>query len=81
MIGRRVSRFKTEDCVLCQLPFETFALCEFCDSIFCEDCKKYWKTCANCGREGCKEHFDGMYCKECHKDKLEEVLMNEPEVD
>lgn len=69
MQGSTYSRFKTEDCEECKLPFEEVVLCEVCEKPFCVDCTKYWKTCPECQIMGCKEHFDGMYCKECVKEK------------
>ncbi len=69
MLGSTYSRFKTEDCVECKLPFETVMPCDFCEALACmEHFQETWKECPDCGRRGCTEHFDGMYCKECMKE-------------
>jgi len=68
MIGSTYSRFKTTVCSDCKDPFEDIDQCEVCEKPYCKDCQKYWKICADCGRMGCRCHFDGMYCKECKND-------------
>ena len=40
--------------------------CGFCKNKACQDCfNEIWKECPDCGRRGCKEHFNGMFCKGC----------------
>ena len=77
MLGSTYSRFKTEDCVICREPFENLMPCDFtegdtckcCGALACQHCfSETWKECPDCGRRGCREHFDGMYCKECSND-------------
>lgn len=67
MLGSPVSRFKTEDCAVCKLPFEDVMPCDFCTKeVACNGCfQANWKECPDCGRIGGREHFDGVYCKEC----------------
>lgn len=82
MIGSAYSRFKTEDCSICKLPFETVMPCDFCGAFACmEHFRESWKECPDCGLYGCGEHFDGMFCKECieeqQKDYTEEEKNNE----
>lgn len=70
MFGSPISRFKTEDCAVCKLPFEDIMPCDFCEAFAClEDFQENWKKCPECGQIGCREHFDGMYCKECIKNE------------
>ena len=66
MIGSIYSRFKTDDCVECRDVVEDALPCDFCGKMACQHCfREVWKVCFGCGRIGGKEHFDGMYCKEC----------------
>ena len=69
MIGSTYSRFKTEDCAECKLPFEDVMPCDFCEKHHaCMECFENWRECPDCGRIGSKEHFDGMSCKGCSND-------------
>ena len=69
MLGSTYSRFKLEDCTVCKLPFEDIMPCDFCEAMACKnDFQNVWKVCADCGRIGCRCHFDGMYCKECNNE-------------
>ena len=68
MIGSAYSRFKTEECVECSDIVEDALPCDFCRKMACQHCfSEKWKTCAKCGRTGCRGHFDGMYCFECNE--------------
>ena len=61
-----------EDCAACGMPNDKIASCDFCEAVFCDDRQTYseccwnrqWK-CAGCGRQGCREHLDGLYCFGC----------------
>ena len=85
MLGSTYSRFKTEDCTECGDIVEDALPCDFCGAMACQECfRETWKTCPDCGKSGCKKHFDGMYCLGCiqanDEDILEEArLMTEPE--
>jgi len=69
MLGSTYSRFKTEDCVECGDIVEDALPCDFCNDMACQHCfSEEWKECPDCGRRGCREHFEGMYCKECSND-------------
>jgi hypothetical protein len=66
--------FVTTDCAACDEPQIGLENCEFgCGKGFCNDGRGFscWWTrtyqCAGCGRTGCREHFDGMYCHECKR--------------
>ena len=76
MIGSTHSRYKTEECVECREQHENVMPCDFSERGTCKCCeakvcqyhfRETWKTCAKCGRTGCREHFDGMYCFECNE--------------
>jgi len=71
MIGSTHSRYKTEECVECREQHENVMPCDF-DSCKAKVCmyhfQETWKTCAKCGRTGCRGHFDGMYCFECNEE-------------
>ena len=66
MIGSTYSRFKTEDCSVCDDVVEDALPCDFCGKMACQACfREIWKECAKCGRRGCREHIEGRYCSEC----------------
>ena len=85
MLGSTYSRYKTEDCAECGDIVEDALPCDYCGKMSCQDCfRDVWKVCPDCGLRGCKDHFDGMYCKNCieeqRKDYTEEAwLMTEGE--
>jgi len=62
-----VGRFLMEDCYACGEPQISLEQCEFdCTNGYCANsCYQNLKQCARCGRVGCDEHFDGMFCNEC----------------
>lgn len=68
-----MAEFLHTDCALCGMPETKVSSCEFdCDAVFCDDGETYSESCwnqqwecAGCGRQGCKSHFDGMFCHEC----------------
>lgn len=67
-----MSRFLLTDCNQCGEPQIILELCEFCFDGTCEHCSQnVWKQCPECERQGCPEHFDGMYCHECVKETAE----------
>ena len=60
------------DCIECGYPSggpgHPVKGCDFCEASACLFCwKEVWKECPDCGRMGCRKHFDGMYCHECIK--------------
>ena len=76
-----------EDCAACGSANDKIAQCEFdpCKAVFCDDRETYseccWnrqKQCAGCGRQGCKSHFDGLFCHECRKTEDAELAAAEP---
>ena len=81
-----MANFIHTDCAVCGEPQIGLEPCEFgCGAGFCTDGHTYsescWnrqKQCAGCGRTGCDEHFDGMFCHECMKVEQDELeLQNE----
>jgi len=77
----RTGRFFTADCAECgevvgnpgdhvmPCDFTENGTCKCCGNVVCGDCfREIWKECPDCGRRGCREHFDGMYCFECIKE-------------
>ena len=88
MIGSTFSRFKTEDCVECDDIVEDALPCDFtegdtckcCGKMACRDCfREVWKECPDCGRRGCRGHFEGMYCKECIEEQRKDYTEGEEE--
>ena len=70
MLGSTYPRFKTEDCVECSDVVEDALPCDFCEIMACHQCfRDIWQVCPDCGRIGCRKHFNGMYCKECSKER------------
>lgn len=65
-----MGRFLMNDCMECGDPQISVNCCEFdCFEGSCDFCyQQVWRQCPECGRTGCKEHFDGMYCRECIND-------------
>jgi hypothetical protein len=66
----RTGRFFTADCAECSDvvggPGSLIMTCDYCEKTACEDCfRNVWKECPDCGRRGCRKHFDGMYCLKC----------------
>lgn len=61
------------DCSECGVAQSSLESCQFdCDAVFCDDgqtfsesCWNHQRQCAGCGRTGCSEHFDGLYCHDC----------------
>jgi hypothetical protein len=61
--------FLLTDCCQCDDPKISLNMCEFdCEKGVCDVCMQNNKQCPDCGRIGCSEHFDGMYCLECIKE-------------
>ena len=76
-----------EDCALCGSATDKVAQCEFdpCKAVFCDDRETYSECCWNrqprcvdCGRQGCRDHFDGnLFCYECIEAETKELAAAE----